>query len=78
MILRCRAISSSILRDQSLFFETKTLLTFLLIYKLETEKDILPIDVHELLKHSPGIDIIDNPGKNKYPMPISRTQPLIK
>ena len=36
---------------------------------IETEKNISPDKVRELLKKSPGIIVIDDPKKNLYPMP---------
>lgn len=36
---------------------------------IETNKQISPDKVRELLKKSPGVIVIDNPKKNLYPMP---------
>lgn len=36
---------------------------------IETEKNISPENVRELLRKSPGIVVIDDPKKNLYPMP---------
>ena len=38
---------------------------------IETVEDILPSDVRELLKNSPGVDIVDDPAKLEYPMPLN-------
>ncbi|MFA5519503.1 MAG: aspartate-semialdehyde dehydrogenase, partial [Spirochaetota bacterium] len=37
---------------------------------IETEKNISPAAVRELLKGKPGITVLDEPGRNIYPMPI--------
>lgn len=37
---------------------------------IETEKPITPDKVKNLLSHSPGVIIIDDPKKNLYPMPL--------
>ena len=37
---------------------------------IEFEKAVKPEDVHEVLEKSKGIVVIDEPNKNKYPMPI--------
>jgi aspartate-semialdehyde dehydrogenase len=36
---------------------------------IETEKPISPKQVRAILKKSPGVIVIDDPGKNLYPMP---------
>ncbi len=38
---------------------------------LETEKPINPKDVQELLKNTPGVELVDNPTENSYPMPLT-------
>ena len=37
---------------------------------IETEKDILADEVRTLLENEPGIKVVDNPGKNIYPLAI--------
>ncbi|MCL2156148.1 MAG: aspartate-semialdehyde dehydrogenase [Leptospirales bacterium] len=38
---------------------------------IETEKKITAGEVKELLKGKPGINVVDNPSKKEYPMPIN-------
>jgi aspartate-semialdehyde dehydrogenase len=37
---------------------------------IETAKKITPDEVREILAHSPGVKVVDNPGKNEYPLAI--------
>ena len=37
---------------------------------IETKKDISADSVRDILKTAPGIEIVDNPKENKYPLPI--------
>merc|ERR1711957_463379 len=38
---------------------------------LETEEPILPDDCRALLQNAPGVDVVDDPDKLKYPMPVT-------
>ena len=38
---------------------------------VETSLEISPSDVRELLQSAPGVDLVDNPAKLKYPMPLN-------
>jgi aspartate-semialdehyde dehydrogenase len=38
---------------------------------IETQNEISPFDVRELLKQSPGVDVVDDPTKLEYPMPLN-------
>jgi len=40
---------------------------------IETEKPVDPDDVREMLKASPGVKVVDEPGDLKYPMPLNAT-----
>jgi len=40
---------------------------------IETEKPLTPLEATTLLKTFPGVQVIDNPQENRYPMPISTT-----
>ena len=37
---------------------------------IETEKEITPEKARELLSTAKGVEVIDNPAENKYPMPL--------
>ena len=37
---------------------------------IETEKEITPEEVKDLLKSAPGIAVVDNPATNEYPVPV--------
>jgi len=37
---------------------------------IETEKALSPEDAIKILKKSPGVEVIDDPSKEKYPLPI--------
>jgi aspartate-semialdehyde dehydrogenase len=37
---------------------------------IETEKKLTPAAAREILAKFPGIKVVDNPGKNEYPMPL--------
>jgi len=37
---------------------------------IETEKEITPQKARELLSTAKGVEVIDNPAENKYPMPL--------
>jgi len=37
---------------------------------IETEKHITPAEARDLLLKAPGVEVVDEPGKNKYPMPL--------
>jgi aspartate-semialdehyde dehydrogenase len=37
---------------------------------IETAKKITPDEIREILAHSPGVKVVDNPGKNEYPLAI--------
>jgi len=37
---------------------------------IETEKKLSPDEVTKILKKAPGVEVIDNPSKEKYPLPI--------
>lgn len=37
---------------------------------IETEKEITPEEVREILKSAPGIAVVDNPAENEYPVPV--------
>lgn len=37
---------------------------------IETEKKLTPEEARELLQNAPGVTVIDDPGSNKYPMPL--------
>ncbi len=37
---------------------------------IETEKRLSPEDAIKILKKSPGVEVIDDPSKEKYPLPI--------
>jgi len=37
---------------------------------IETEKRISPQDVRDILKKAPGVKVVDEPKKARYPMPI--------
>lgn len=36
----------------------------------EFEKPVSPEAAREVLSHAPGIDVVDNPAKNEYPLPL--------
>jgi len=38
---------------------------------IETEKPITPEEAREILAISPGIEVVDDPASNQYPMPIN-------
>ncbi|MDH4228103.1 MAG: aspartate-semialdehyde dehydrogenase, partial [Deltaproteobacteria bacterium] len=38
---------------------------------IETENPITPGAVKSLLKNAPGVELVDDPGKGEYPMPIN-------
>ena len=38
---------------------------------VETSLEISPSDVRELLQNAPGVDVVDNPAKLQYPMPLN-------
>jgi aspartate-semialdehyde dehydrogenase len=40
---------------------------------METEKPISPDEVRALLAKSPGVEVVDDPSKNLYPMPVLAT-----
>ncbi len=40
---------------------------------VETEKEISAEDVREMLRTVKGIKVVDEPGKNSYPMPLNAT-----
>merc|ERR1719401_657908 len=40
---------------------------------IETEKPINPDDVRAMLKTSPGVKVVDEPGDLQYPMPLNAT-----
>jgi len=40
---------------------------------IETERDISPEDVKELLKTAPGVDLVDDVAEKVYPMPLNAT-----
>uniref|UniRef100_A0A7C3ZBJ7 Aspartate-semialdehyde dehydrogenase n=1 Tax=Desulfobacca acetoxidans TaxID=60893 RepID=A0A7C3ZBJ7_9BACT len=37
---------------------------------IETEEKLTPAAAREILSKFPGVKVVDNPGKNEYPMPI--------
>ncbi len=39
----------------------------------QTEKPISPDEIRELLSETPGVEVVDKPDKNEYPMPIYAT-----
>ena len=41
---------------------------------IETEKEITPEQVREILAKSPGVKVVDNPEKLEYPMPLTSTK----
>lgn len=41
---------------------------------IETEKEITPEKVREILAKAPGVKLVDNPEKNEYPMPLNASQ----
>jgi aspartate-semialdehyde dehydrogenase len=41
---------------------------------IETEKEITPQVAKEILGKSPGVELIDDPANNKYPMPLTATK----
>jgi aspartate-semialdehyde dehydrogenase len=41
---------------------------------IETEKEITPEQVREILAKAPGVKVIDNPKKLEYPMPLTATK----
>lgn len=40
---------------------------------IETEKEITPEAVREILAEAPGVDLVDNPAELEYPMPLNAT-----
>merc|ERR1711920_1060437 len=40
---------------------------------VETEKKVDPDEARELLKNSPGVKVVDDPGSLMYPMPLNAT-----
>ncbi len=40
---------------------------------IETEKPITPDAAREVLARAPGVKVVDEPGKNLYPMPLTAT-----
>ena len=41
---------------------------------IETEADIAPDEVRELMKAAPGVKLVDNPAEKEYPMPIQASE----
>lgn len=41
---------------------------------IETEEKITAKEVRELLRHSPGVKVVDEPDKKLYPMPLTATK----
>ncbi len=41
---------------------------------IETERPISPMEARAALKLAPGVVVMDNPGRNEYPMPLFVTQ----
>lgn len=41
---------------------------------IETEKDISPETVREILETSPGVDVVDDPKNLQYPMPLNASE----
>ena len=37
---------------------------------IETERELTPEKARELLKDAPGVELFDDPSKNRYPMPL--------
>jgi aspartate-semialdehyde dehydrogenase len=37
---------------------------------IETEREISPEKARELISAAPGVEVLDEPGKNRYPMPL--------
>jgi aspartate-semialdehyde dehydrogenase len=37
---------------------------------VETEKEASPEEVRELLRRAPGVEVVDEPEKGRYPMPL--------
>ena len=45
---------------------------------IETEKELTPEKARELLSAAKGVEVIDNPAENKYPMPLFAQNSLSK
>ena len=45
---------------------------------IETERPITPDEARQALMQAPGIVVLDNPGRNEYPMPlfVNRRDPV--
>jgi aspartate-semialdehyde dehydrogenase len=41
---------------------------------IETEKEIDPAEARKLLEEAPGVEVVDDPENNIYPMPMNATQ----
>ena len=41
---------------------------------IQTKSNISSDDVRDLLKNAPGVKVIDDPSKNKYPTPAMRLE----
>jgi aspartate-semialdehyde dehydrogenase len=37
---------------------------------IETERKLTPDEARQILAKAPGVKVVDNPGKNEYPMPL--------
>jgi aspartate-semialdehyde dehydrogenase len=40
---------------------------------IETEKPVSADAAREILRHTPGVKLVDDPSKNEYPMPLNST-----